>query len=122
MTRISVRSPRANRQAMEGEAMENREQDIPTVVIGVDDRQHIATLSPPAVVATRGGRVQFQLANGLEATATLMFPAEPNHPVVEVESGRGVPVTVTTTGVYFAIVARSGFPRYGAMAVIIIDP
>jgi hypothetical protein len=99
--------------------MSMEELEIPTIRIGFNRREQIATLSPPAMVVESGSRVQFQLESDIDAKAKVMLPAEGR--VIQVTRGKAALVEVTQTGVYYAVVTLKNPGKVGAMAVLICD-
>jgi hypothetical protein len=99
--------------------MSMEEAEIPTIRIGFNRREQVATLSPPAMVVEAGSRVQFQLESDIDATAKVMLPAEGR--VIRVAPGEATPVEVTQTGVYYTVVTLRNPGKVGAMAVLICE-
>ncbi len=92
---------------------------IPTITIGVDRGEQVATVAPSAVVVEAHTRVQFRLADDVHGTAKVMLPAE--GVVVSVVPGESTPVEVTQTGVYYTVVTLKNPGKVAAMAVLICE-
>jgi hypothetical protein len=92
---------------------------IPMIRIGVDSREQIATVSPPAMVVEAHSQVAFRLESYIKGTAEIRFPAE--GPVIHLTPGEAKSIEVTRTGVYYTVVTLQDSGKVAAMAVLICD-
>jgi hypothetical protein len=92
---------------------------IPTIRIGINSREQIATVSPPAMVVEARSQVEFRLESDIKGTAEITFPAEGR--VIRLTPGEPSSVEVTQTGVYYTVITPQDSGKVGAMAVLICE-